>query len=337
VRREKQSFAQGPFVIASAKRGISTLEALGQKKIPVWLCPVEGDIVAGAKELAGQMIRDRIDLAIFDATQADAIAAIASSWEIARAKINLCRRTPLYAPQIGTIAYTEQARFKADRDFWDKRNIEARCILEGIDVEEISSAAPNRTAYGIPDNAVVLATAGTDLDRTVGEEFVETMINVLRSHPQSILLLVGDGELAWQKRKFESSGVSKRVGYAGRRKDLPGFLRIADLYIAEYPNASAGGVLQAMSVERAIVAMAGGEAAQFAGDDASTAANDASAFIERISKLIREPAQRTKLGKSMRQRVEQQFCFSQTARSIEQMCHQAVQQSAQSQVKAQAA
>src|SRR5262249_38275371 len=91
VRREKQSFAQGPFVIGSGKRGIGTLETLGQKKIPVWLCPVEGDIVSGAKELASQMTRDKIDVAIFDATQADAVAAIASSWEIARAKINLCR------------------------------------------------------------------------------------------------------------------------------------------------------------------------------------------------------------------------------------------------------
>ena len=44
--------------------------------------------------------------------------------------------------------------------------------------------------------------------------------------------LIGEGELAWQKRKFESAGVSKRIGYAGKRRDLPGFLRIADIYLA---------------------------------------------------------------------------------------------------------
>src|SRR5207248_4002879 len=115
--------------------------------------------------------------------------------------------------------------------------------------------APQRNAYGIPDNAIVLATAGPQLDKSMSEEFVETAISILRAHPHAIYLLIGDGELAWQKRKFESAGVAKRVGYAGKRKDLPGFLRIADLYLAEFPTGSAAGVLQAMSVERAVVAM----------------------------------------------------------------------------------
>ena len=179
------------------------------------------------------MIRDRIDVAIIDATQADAIAAVAASWEIARAKINLCRRSPLYSPQISAVSYIDNARWMADKDFWSKRGVETRCILEGIDVEEITSAAPNRSGYGIPDSAVVLATAGQDLDHSISEEFVETMVSVLRSHPHAIYLLVGEAELSWQKRKFESAGVGKRIGYAGRRKDLPGFLRIADVYVSE--------------------------------------------------------------------------------------------------------
>src|SRR5947208_3884375 len=39
VRREKQFFASAPFLAGSAKRGIGTLEFLGQKKIPGCLCP----------------------------------------------------------------------------------------------------------------------------------------------------------------------------------------------------------------------------------------------------------------------------------------------------------
>src|SRR4051812_31812544 len=83
VRREKQFFATTSNTPGSAKRGLGTLESFGQKKIPAWLTPTEGDIVAGAKELANQMIRDRIDVAIFDTMQADAIAAIVASWEVA--------------------------------------------------------------------------------------------------------------------------------------------------------------------------------------------------------------------------------------------------------------
>jgi glycosyltransferase involved in cell wall biosynthesis len=334
VRREKQHFTGGVSVAGSAKRGIGTLELLGQKKIPAWLCPVDGDIVGGAKELANQIIRDRIDVSIFDATQGDAIAAVASSWDIARAKINLCRRWPLYSPQINAIAYIDPACLNADREFWKKRSVDARSICEGIDLDDLNVAGPNRTAYGIPENAVVLATAGSELDRTISEPFVESMINVLRSHPQAIYLLVGEAELGWQKRKFESAGVGKRVGYTGRRKDMPGFLKIADLYIAESPVAGATGMLQAMSMERAIVATSGGEAANIAGDEACV---DSASFIERISKLIREPAQRARLGKSLRQRVEQQFGFAQTVRSIEQLCEQTLQKRSNQTAQAQAA
>ncbi len=325
VRREKQFFSTTTFFLGSAKRGIQTLESLGQKKISAWLAPVEGDIVSSAKELANQIVRDRIDVAIIDATQADGIAAVISSWEIARSKINLSRRTPLYSPQIDSVTYIDQARFKSDAEFWAKRGISTQCIVEGIDVDDISSGSPSRSAYGIPDSAAVLATAGQDLDRTISEEFVETIINVLRSHPHAIYLLVGEADLSWQKRKFESAGVGKRIGYAGRRKDLPAFLRIADVYVAEFPAASAVGVLQAMSVERPVVAISGGEASSIVGEEATT--SDSSAFVERISKLIREPAQRGKLGRSLRQRVEHQFAFSQTARSIEQICEQSLQRS----------
>jgi glycosyltransferase involved in cell wall biosynthesis len=286
--------------------------------------------------MAIQFVRDRIDVVLFDTTQADPISAMCADWEIARAKINLCRRTPLYASGIHCVCYTDQARFEADRSFWQRRNTDARCILEGIDAEEVMGPAPQRSVYGIPDNAVVLATCSNDLDRSMTDDFVETMINVLRAHPHAVYLLIGDGELASQKRKFESAGVGKRVGYAGRRRDLPGFLRIADLYVAEFSCASAAGVLQAMSMERPVVAMRSGEqieqcqAADIVGTEGSIGTRDASAYIERVSKLIREANYRVKLGRTMRARVEEHFAFNQTARQIEQLCEQIIQQNSQS-------
>ncbi|MGH7179130.1 MAG: glycosyltransferase, partial [Tepidisphaeraceae bacterium] len=184
----------------------------------------------------------------------------------------------------------------------------------------------------IPDSAVVLATAGSELDRSISDEFVETIISVLRAHPHAIYLLVGEADLGAQKRKFESAGVGKRVGYAGKRKDLPGFLRIADLYLAEFPTTAATGVLQAMSVEKPVVAMRWGElpeqsqAAAFVGSEATISGRDPSAYIERVSKLIREPAYRAKLGRTLHNRVEQHFSYTQTARHIEQLCDQLIQQ-----------
>jgi predicted O-linked N-acetylglucosamine transferase (SPINDLY family) len=337
IRRDKQQFGQTTYGQPSGKRATTTLELLAKLKVPSWIAPADGDIVSAAKELANQLIKDRVDVVIFDANQSDAIAALVASWDVARVKLNLCRRTPLCASGISCITYTDQVRYESEKDYWQRRGVETKFILEGIDVEENLGTPPQRSAYGIPDSAMVLATSGQDLDRTVSEEFVEIIINLLRAHPQAVYLLIGDGELAWQKRKFESAGVAKRVGYAGRRKDLPGFLRIADIYLAEFPSSSAAGVLQAMAVEKPVVALRWGESAEqsqaaaFAGSECTITGRDQNAYIERVSKIIREPAYRQKLGRTMRSRIEQHFGFNQTARHLEQICDQLIQQSSAAQ------
>lgn len=333
TRRDRQQFGQTSYCQPSSKRGAATIETLSKLKVPAWIAPAEGDTACAARELAAQLIKDRIDVAIFDTNQSDPIASIVANWEVARVRMNLCRRSPMYASGISCITYTDQVRYEADKDYWQRRGIESKFILEGIDVDENLGAAPQRSAYGIPDQSIVLASSSGDLDRTCSEEFVDTMINILRAHPHAVYLLIGEGELSWQKRKFESAGIAKRVGYAGRRKDLPGFLRIADIYLAEFPSSSSAGVLQAMSVEKPVVAMRWGDSAEqsqaaaFAGSECTITGRDPAAYIERVSKIIREPAYRQKLGRTMRSRVEQHFGFNQTARHIEQICDQLIQQS----------
>ena len=331
VRRERQQFAQMSHVQPSAKRGARTIEEIAMNKVNAWIASTEGDVVTAARELAEQMVKDRVDVAVIDANQADPIAALVAAWETATAKINLCRRAPMYAKAVDCIVYLDQVRYEMDQDLWRRKGIESTYILEGIDVTEALGPAPTRETYGIPEQSVVLATVSADLDRSMSEEFVESVIQVLRGNPNAIYLAIGEGEAAWQKRKFESAGVGKRVGFAGKRRDLPGFLRIADVYLAEFPTAGAAGVLQAMAVERAIVAMKWGEqaaqaqAATLVGSDAAIVGRDIKAFVERVGKLIREPSARQKLGKAMQARAEQHFSFAQTAKHLEQLCEQVLE------------
>ncbi len=332
VRREKQQFTQSAYVSSSSRRGAGVIEALGSVpgKVQVWLAPTDGDTVSAARAIADQLVKDQVDVAIFDATQADSIAAVVAAWDVAKVKINLCRRSPLYAPTLGTLIYLDPVRWDADKEFWTKARAESRFVAEGCETEEAISAPPSRSTYGIPDAAIVLATAGPDLERTLTSDFLEVVVNILRAHPHAIYLVIGEGEFAWQKRKFETAGVAKRIGYAGRRKDLPGFLRICDVYLAEFPAASTAGVLQAMSMERPVVATRWGESAEqsqaatLVGSEAAIG-RDSSLYIERVSKLIRDIAYRQKLGKTMRQRVEQHFSYTQTTQFIEQMCDQLIQ------------
>jgi predicted O-linked N-acetylglucosamine transferase (SPINDLY family) len=328
ARRERSQFAHATYQPASNKRGRETLEQLKQRKTPFFAAALDGDLSTAARELATQISRDQIDVLLIDASQNDPIAAMLGSLPVGRARVNLVRRRPLFANGIDALCYLDPSRFEQDRDFFSRRGASVSQLLEGVDTDEPTSPAPQRSAYGIPEQAFVLATSSEDLQRSVSAEFVEGIIGVLRAHPSAVMLLIGEGELTWQKRRFESAGVAKRIGFAGKRRDLPGFLRIADLYLAEFPVPSAAGVLQAMSQQRPVVAVRWSDApehraaADFVGDEATVGSRDIASFVERVGKLIRDPQTRQKLGESLRHRAEQHYSFASTTRQIERLCEQ---------------
>src|SRR4051812_34070531 len=192
VRREKQLFGQTAYVSASSKRGAATIAELTRQKIATWAAPTDGDVVTAAKDLAGQLVKDQIDVALIDATQADPIATLMAMWETAPVKVNLCRRAPLYGGNLSCVTYLDPIRYESDREWWTRRGVDSKYILEGIDIESALGTPPQRAQYGIPDQAMVLATASADLDNSLSPEFVETVINILRAHPHAIYLIVGE-------------------------------------------------------------------------------------------------------------------------------------------------
>src|SRR6185437_2968367 len=147
VRRDKQLFGQSSYVAGSAKRGAATLAQLTAQKVSVWAANTDGDVVAASKALAAQLVNDKVDVAIIDASQTDPIAALIATWETAPVKINLARRAPLYSGNVAAVTYLDSVRFEADRDYWQKRGIEARYILEGVDTQAELGGLPLRAQY----------------------------------------------------------------------------------------------------------------------------------------------------------------------------------------------
>src|SRR5687768_966980 len=197
ARREKQPFGLTSFVSASRKRGVTTLSELSARGVEFWTAPTEGDIASAAREMADKIVADKVDIMLFDATQADPIAALLATWETSAIKVNLCRETPLYNAAVSCITYLDAVRYEADREYWQKRGMETKFILEGVDTDAALGAMPARSAYGIPENSVVLATAGQELDKSLTSEFIDTVIAILRANPNAIYLLIGDADLAW--------------------------------------------------------------------------------------------------------------------------------------------
>lgn len=323
VRRERLSFNQGPFTLSSAKRGKETIETLNRRKASVWMAPLDQDLAGCAKELGAQIHRDQIDVLIIDAGLSDPIACMVANWNVAKAKLNLVRRSPMLAGSVDGAVYVDSKLQKSDDSHWRAQDAESHLVLEGIDPLALElPASTQRSAYGIPEQSVILATHAEN-DASLSDAFLDTIVQTLRNHPQAVLLIAGEVDQAPVKRRLESAGLGKRVGFAGKRRELADFLRMADVYLTPFPNAGTTGMLAAMNAGRAIVALAGEESDPHRTQSIVTdehVAPDARAYADRIAKLIRDPQLRTRTGEQLRERAVATFGYEQTARTLERIC-----------------
>jgi hypothetical protein len=300
VYRGGERFTQPAYSRPSAQRQATILRKIQESGAGVWLAPCDGDALSAAGALAEKMVLDQIDAAIFDVTQADAVAAIVASWPVARAKINWCRTTPFYAPKIDAVIYGEPDQHAADKDFWAERGIESRFIFEGFVPEPLRESAPVRAAWGIPQSAVVLATTGRNLEQKRGGELIDTIIEALRIHRQAICLILGPGEFSTPKRQFERAGVSGRIGYAANVGEVLG---ISDIYLAESRDVNTEDMLLATGMGKPVLI---GELGP--------------RYSTRLARLIQQPEQRRILGQTMRRIAREQFSMSNTAQRLLELC-----------------
>jgi hypothetical protein len=325
VRRERQQFMQSTYLAPSPKRGREMMDMLGRAEAQVWTAPTDGDAISAAKEMAAQIARDQIDVLIMDVTQADAAANLVACWDVAPIKIAIARRSAMYCTSLNGVCYMDSATHEADQSYWQSQEIKTWLVQEGVDASLLPQAGAQRSVFGIPESAVVLATASPDLDRAMNDSFIDCVVSILRSNPQAIFMAAGEGELSAAKKRFESAGLSRRVGWAPKRKDIASFLRIADVYLADFPmmGGSAGsmGIMSAMSVGCPVVAMKGSAGclspAPMTGDDCCVAPRDTNAYADRVAMLIREPGMRQAAGKLLQAKAQQQFSFAQTASQLE--------------------
>jgi hypothetical protein len=306
----------GRGALPSKRRGQTILSRLRDSGAGTWIAPTDGDVLDAARALADRIVADQTDVLIIDADAVDPIAALVVSWRAAGKVLWIARRAPLYASGVDAVCYLDEAGAEADADFWHDRGIPTKSLLEGIDLKATHAEKPHRNAYGIPDSAVICCTAAGDVEQAITAPMRRQIISLLKKQPQAVYLIVGGGDTSSLRRDFDASGIGRRVGYAGPRRDLAGFLGMADVYLVPF-NATATNapdILTAMGTGLPLVAHATADAADLTGSDAI--APDDAAWIDMTGRLIRENSHRRDLGKAMRQRVEKHYSFADTAKDI---------------------
>ncbi|MFH0919513.1 MAG: glycosyltransferase [Fibrobacterota bacterium] len=113
-----------------------------------------------------------------------------------------------------------------------------------------STAAHPRAAFGIPNDAVVLVSVnrGVRYDQRL---FWDEMEPLLKRHPNLYFMALGRENLG--DLLPETSDVRRRVVTPGYRKDVPEFLKMADIYVDLFPSGGGSSVIEAMQCRLPVV------------------------------------------------------------------------------------
>lgn len=203
-------------------------------------------------------------------------------------------------------------------------------IPSGIDTDRFDRGAVGaepgqrlREALGI-GTAPLLGATMTFRPKKGYDLLFEAMAELLRRIPKAHLVIAGESQMPEQPAALARRlGLEGRIHLLGRRSDMPEVLSALDVFVL--PSQSEGmsnALLEAMAMERAVVATAVGGNLEVLEDGATgflVKYPDADAMAARVAMLLGDPQRRTSMGAAARRRVLQAYGAPAMVRQIEQL------------------
>jgi glycosyltransferase involved in cell wall biosynthesis len=180
----------------------------------------------------------------------------------------------------------------------------------GIDRPPADDGVVQRSEFNIPDDALVLVTAG----RIVARKASLQLINTLSAVSGAVLLMVGDGpEAEAVKRRAVECNVADRLRMLGYVSDAVKYraYRAADVFVSTSQHEGFGLVfLEAMAFGLPIVCYDRGGQTDFLSTPTTgnvVPLNDAQAFNDAVRALRDSPQRRAEIRRNNLRRVEEYF------------------------------
>lgn len=225
---------------------------------------------------------------------------------------------PWYTPVVMRLAARVTARVVAVSD-------SVRGYL--VDTVRLPAASVEVVLNGI-DTRTFFPSAGTDRDLLLGRKITGPVIGCVarfdpiknhellldafalarRSHPAAILVLVGDGETRDAlEQRARRSDLEGSVVFTGDRRDTPELYRCFDIFaLTSKLEGTSMSILEAMATGCCVVATdVGGSGALLdrGGAGALVPSSDTGALADRLTALLGDAQQRSRLGEAARTRV----------------------------------
>jgi len=110
----------------------------------------------------------------------------------------------------------------------------SKTIYSGIDfakLDQPTNAEETKQSLNIPpDTKIILMVGRLDPQKAV-HFLIQAFAHVVRQQPQTLLLLIGEGELQPQLENLaQELGIAHKVKFLGVREDVPAIINIADIF-----------------------------------------------------------------------------------------------------------
>lgn len=199
-------------------------------------------------------------------------------------------------------------------------------IPSGIDTERFQPlpAADHQRGLGLPPERFVVGVVTRGRVRKGVEEFIRAIALLRDRRPEILGVIVGevpvDDEL---KEMLAGLGIQDHIVLLGRRKDMPQVLSAFDLFVlSSHDEGMSNAILEAMAMERAVVATDVGGTGEVVRDGESgllVPAKDPVALAQAIEAVAADPARRRAMGELGRRIVENKFSARAMVRQMEEL------------------
>ncbi|HRX86868.1 MAG TPA: glycosyltransferase [Phycisphaerae bacterium] len=187
-----------------------------------------------------------------------------------------------------------------------------RCVPGGVDIARVAAAEPvARDALGVGAGTAVLLWVGR-MDPVKGLDTLLAAVDRLRQERSVCLLLAGDGpERGRVERDIARRGLHGCVRLLGRRDDVPGLLRSADIFV--FPSRTEGfpnAVLEAMAAGLPVVATNVAGCRDLVTDRSTgllVPADDPAALAGAVDALLADPALAATLAQRAQEMVARDY------------------------------
>jgi len=199
-------------------------------------------------------------------------------------------------------------------------------VQNAIDLQRFSASGGSRVearkSLGLPEDGPLVVGVGRLNPQKNFSLFIRVAVEVLKCHPQTHFVLVGEGpEEGLLRRLAGEYGMGDRLHFLGYVPDTRGIYRAADVLLM--PSLFEGlpmTLLEAMAMRVPVVASALDGIAEVVEDGRDgflVPSGDARGFCERVCRVIGDPSLATALGRAAAEKISSQFSSERMCREVE--------------------